>query len=123
MLDVLIMWPSHELGNFLFKAFSTPQFPPKANIYLLNLQKNFTHHDYSPNKISVTRKTKIHPVTKIPWKPLKYAHKFASYYYYHYLVLFLLLLFAASDFSSLLIYLARRKQIVIHTAKVSCRKS
>ena len=33
------MWPSHELGNFLFKAFSTPQFPPKANIYLLNLQK------------------------------------------------------------------------------------
>ena len=24
MLDVLIMWPSHELGNFSFKAFSTP---------------------------------------------------------------------------------------------------
>ena len=34
-----------------------------------------------------------------------------------------LLLFDASDFSSLLIYLARRKQIVIHTAKVRCRKS
>ena len=34
-------------------------------------------------------------------------------------VLFLLLLFDASDFSSLLIYLARRKQIVIHTAKLS----
>ena len=36
-------------------------------------------------KYRLQERPKYTQMTKIPWKPLTYAHKFASYYYNHYL--------------------------------------